>query len=80
MKDLVETLVKSIVSNPQDVEVIADDEEQDTKKIVIKVNKEDMGVIIGKEGKTIKAIRTLANIKAMKNGERVWIEVNEPLD
>ena len=43
----------------------------------IEVNKEDMGLLIGKEGKTIRSIRSLVRAKAIKDGVRVKVEIVE---
>lgn len=74
MKALVEYIVKCIVEKKEDVEVKAIEGD---KSIVleIKVAQEDMGKVIGKEGRTIKAIRTLLGVAATKIGKKVMVEL-----
>ena len=74
MKDLVEYIVKSIVDKPEDVTVI---EELDEEKTVLKlrVSPEDMGKVIGKQGKVARAIRTLLKVLSIKEGKRVILEI-----
>lgn len=76
MKDILATIVKALVDNPDDVNV----EENDDNGFVtlsISVNKDDMGKIIGKEGKVIRSIRNVMKIPAMKQGKKVQISLAE---
>ena len=59
MRQLVETIAKALVDDPSQVQA-SEEMEEDTTVIKLTVAKEDMGRIIGKEGRTAKAIRTLA--------------------
>ncbi|HHW41439.1 MAG TPA: KH domain-containing protein [Syntrophomonadaceae bacterium] len=74
MKELIELIAKSLVDKPEDVEVA---EFQDEKGVVVelKVAPEDMGKVIGKQGKIARAIRTLAKAKAAKTGTKVLVEI-----
>lgn len=74
MKQLLEYIVPNIVNHPEDV-VINETEENGVINLSIKVNPEDMGRIIGKSGKVIKAIRQIGRIIAIKKGVRVNIDV-----
>ncbi|HOK09693.1 MAG TPA: KH domain-containing protein [Candidatus Hydrogenedens sp.] len=76
MKELVEFIVKKLVKNPEEV-TISSIESEDKIILQLKVNKEDMGRVIGRNGKTIKAIRTLLNIASIKLLKRVNLEVLE---
>jgi len=76
VKDLVEFIVKKLVKKPEDV-AVSSIESEDQIVLQLKVEKEDMGRIIGKNGKTIKAIRTLLNIASAKLGKKVNLEVLE---
>lgn len=78
MQEYILFLVKQIVSNPESVMVEEVKEDDNSFTYIINVSKEDMGIIIGKEGRTIKSIRTLAKVKAVKDGVRVNITLNEP--
>lgn len=72
MKEFIEFLVTSLVKNPQSV-VIEENQEGSNYRYTIAVNPADMGLIIGKEGRTINSIRLLAKAKAVKEG--VWVDI-----
>jgi len=76
VKDLVEFIVKKLVKKPEEVSVSSIESEEQIV-LQLKVEKEDMGRIIGKNGKTIKAIRTIVNIASAKFGKKVNLEVLE---
>ena len=76
-KDFVEYVVKQIVDNPDAVIVERVVDEMGVL-ITLKVDKEDMGKIIGKGGQTAKAIRVLLRIIGSKNNARVNLKVVEP--
>ncbi len=76
MKDLVQYLAKSLVSNPDAVE-ITETISDGTSVFGLKVAKEDLGRIIGKQGRTAKAIRTLLNAAATIDNRRVALEIFE---
>lgn len=73
----VEDVVKAIVDNPSDVKT---ERTIDERGVLIKlyVNPEDMGKIIGKDGKTAKAIRTLLRVFGAKNNARLNLKIVEP--
>ena len=75
MKELVEFIVKSLVDNPEKL-VITTEEEGEVLKIFIKADENDIGKIIGKQGKIAKAIRTIVRSAAIKLGKKVIIEIN----
>ena len=75
MKELVEFIVKSLVDNPEKL-VITTEEEGEVLKMFIKADENDIGKIIGKQGKIAKAIRTIVRSSAMKLGKKVIIEIN----
>ena len=74
MKDLIEFLAKNIVSEVSKVRV---DESTGEGGQVIKLSvaQEDMGKIIGKSGRVIKALRSLLKIKAIKEDKRVYLDL-----
>ena len=74
MKQLLEYIIPNIVNHPEDV-VISQDSAAGVENLSIKVNPEDMGRVIGKAGKVIKAIRQIGRIIAIKRGLRVNIDV-----
>ncbi len=72
-----ETIVKALVDNPSDVKVDRKVDEMGVL-ITLDVNPADMGKIIGRQGNTAKAIRTLLRVVGMKNNARVNLKINEP--
>jgi uncharacterized protein len=76
MKDLVQYLAKSLVSHPDSVE-IQETVDHDTSVFEVKVAKEDLGRIIGKQGHTVKSIRTLLNAAAAISNRKVVLEIVE---
>lgn len=74
MGELVEILAKSLVDKPDEVQV---NEIEGTQSIIIelKVAPEDMGKIIGKQGRIAKAIRTIVKAAAIKDNKRVVVEI-----
>lgn len=75
-KELVEYIVKRLVTQPDSVGIDAS-EEDGGSKILIRVAHEDVGRVIGKRGATINAIRLLAKAAAVKAGERVDVDIVE---
>ena len=76
MKDLVQYLAKALVSHPEAVEV--KETQGDTASILeLKVAKEDLGRIIGKQGRTAKSIRTILNAAASRTNRKVVLEIIE---
>lgn len=76
MKELVETIAKSLVDDPLQVQA-AEEMEEDTLIIKLTVAKEDMGRIIGKEGRTAKAIRTILNAVSTKDNKKAILKIVE---
>lgn len=76
MKELVQFLAKSLVNNPDAVE-ITESENDGAAVIELKVAKEDLGRIIGRQGRTAKSIRTLLNAAASRDNRRVVLEIVE---
>jgi predicted RNA-binding protein YlqC (UPF0109 family) len=74
MKELIETIAKALVDQPDEVSIR---EEEDERSIVYKlsVHPDDMGKIIGKQGRVAKALRTVVNAVATKASKRVFIEI-----
>ncbi len=77
MKEIVIEIVKKLVDNPDEVEAKEIEGEQ-TTIIEISTNKADIGKVIGKKGRTIKALRTIVNAAAVRNDKRVTVEIVEP--
>ena len=76
-REFVEFVVKQIVENPEDVIVERMVDEMGVL-LTLRVNREDMGKIIGKSGQTAKAIRILLRIIGSKNNARVNLKIVEP--
>lgn len=76
-KDFLEYVVKSLVDHPEDVKI---DRKVDEMGVLLslKVNSEDMGQVVGREGSTARAIRTLVRIIGLKNHARVNLKIEEP--
>lgn len=70
-------VVKALVDNPQDVKITRTVDEMGVL-MSLDVNPADMGKIIGRDGNTAKAIRTLLRVVGMKNNARVNLKINEP--
>jgi predicted RNA-binding protein YlqC (UPF0109 family) len=76
-KAFLEYIVKSLVDFPNDVVIDRTVDEMGVL-ITMTVNGADMGKIIGRQGNTAKAIRTLLRVIGMKNNARVNLKINEP--
>jgi uncharacterized protein len=76
MKELVEIIAKALVDDPSMVNS-TEEMENDTTVIKLTVAKEDMGRIIGKEGRTAKAIRTLLNAVSTKSNKKAILKIVE---
>jgi len=74
MKELVIHIVEKLVDNPEKVKV---KEVKGEQNVILELStaKEDIGKVIGKQGRTIKALRTLLNAASVKSGHRVALEV-----
>ena len=79
MKEFVEFIIKQFVSNPEAV-TVNESMEADTHIYTVKVADEDMGVVIGREGKTINSIRNLAKAKAIKENIMIRVFLEESLN
>jgi predicted RNA-binding protein YlqC (UPF0109 family) len=76
MKELVQYLAKSLVSNPDAVEV-KETQGETASVLELKVAKEDLGRIIVKQGRTAKSIRTILNAAASRANRKVVLEIVE---
>lgn len=72
MKETLEYIISSIVDDPKQV-AIKEEDIEGTRQFTITVAQEDIGKVIGKEGKIIRAIRNVMKIPATKQGIRVQI-------
>ena len=76
MKELVKYIAKALVDNPDQVDVHEIEGEQ-TSVLELKVAKEDLGKIIGKQGRTARAIRTILSAASTKIKKRSVLEILE---
>ena len=76
LKDLVEYMAKSLVDEPDQVEVNEVDGEQ-TTVVELKVAKNDLGKVIGKQGRTARSMRTILNAASTKLNKRSVLEIIE---
>ncbi|MBW1671100.1 MAG: KH domain-containing protein [Deltaproteobacteria bacterium] len=76
MKDLIEYIAKALVDNPEAVRVNEVEGEQ-TSVIELKVSKEDLGKVIGRQGRTARAMRTILNAASTKLRKRSVLEILE---
>ena len=76
-QEFLEFLIKSIVDHPEDVKI---DRKVDEMGVLLslKVHPQDMGQVIGRQGSTAKAIRSLLRIVGVKNNARVNLKIEEP--
>lgn len=76
MKKILEYIVSSIVENTESIN-IEESEEEGTIIFTIQVDPNELGKVIGKEGKVIRAIRNIMKIAAMKENKRIHITIAE---
>lgn len=76
MKELITCIAKRLVDNPEKVEVQQIDGEK-TTVIELRVDHSDLGKVIGKQGKTARAMRTLLNAVSTKMGKKAVLEILE---
>lgn len=76
MKELVEILVKALVDHPESVNI---QKSENTGSILleIRVAQEDIGKVIGRQGKVIKALRSVVRACGVRDGKRIMVELAE---
>lgn len=74
MKELVQYLAQSIVNQPDAVEV-TETQDDGASVVELKVAKEDLGRVIGKQGRTAKSLRTILNAAAARTNRKVVLEI-----
>ena len=72
---LVESVARPLTDSPDDLETPASDAEDGSTLVEMRVNEEDAGKVIGRQGRVIKAIRTLARAAASRTGAHVEVEL-----
>lgn len=76
IKTMIRKISEMLVDKPDKI-VIEDERRDDTQIIVLSVDKNDVGKIIGRNGQTAKALRALVNAAATRLGEKVLLEIRE---
>ncbi|RFU71381.1 KH domain-containing protein [Peribacillus saganii] len=76
MKELIEAIVTPLVEYPDEVQVTSKDED-DRITYYLAVNKEDMGKVIGKQGRVAKAIRTVVYAAGASQHKKIYLEISE---
>lgn len=77
MKELIEYVARSLVDDPTQVEVYQR-KKGDSAEISLQVAKEDMGRVIGRNGRVANAIRILLQVAATRDGKRAFLRISEP--
>jgi predicted RNA-binding protein YlqC (UPF0109 family) len=77
MKDLIEYIAKSLVDHPEEVEV-RESGNGSHIRLELKVHADDMGRVIGRNGRVANAVRTLLRVAAEREGKQVTLDVLEP--
>ncbi len=77
MKELIEFIAKALVDNPDAITVTEEVDVGGTVLVKLAAAQEDMGRIIGKQGRTAKAMRTLLNAKATRENKRAVLQILE---
>ena len=77
MKELLETVAKGLVETPDAVEVIVDEPNEEGVTVYhLHVGPEDMGRVIGKQGRIAKAIRTVMRAAAIRNDVKIQVDID----
>ena len=77
MRDAIETIVKALVDDSEQVDVREVEQRNGATLIEVRVGPNEVGKIIGKQGKTIRALRSLARIAGAKKNRRYLLEIVE---
>ncbi|HEV7893382.1 MAG TPA: KH domain-containing protein [Pyrinomonadaceae bacterium] len=77
MRDAVELIVRKLVREPESVDVREVERDRSTTVIEIRVAQEDVGKIIGRQGRTVKALRSLLHAAGQKHNRRYLLEIVE---
>ena len=75
MKEFIEFISKHLVDTPEDVVVEQAENDEKTIELTLKVGPEDVGKVIGKQGKTAQSMRTLLTAIAAKDGKRAILKI-----
>ena len=76
LKDLLQSVAENLVTKPDAVEV-TESEDENASVLELRVDKDDLGRIIGKQGRTAKSLRTILNAAASRSNRKVTVEIVE---
>jgi len=76
-QEFLDHIIKALVSHPEDVKITRNVDEMGVL-LSLKLNAEDMGQVIGRQGSTARAIRSLLRIVGLRNNARVNLKIEEP--
>lgn len=77
MKDLLVSIVKGLVEKPEEISVTVDEKNEEGVIVYhLHVSEEDMGRVIGRQGRIAKAIRTVMRAAASRNDEKIQVEID----
>ena len=76
-EDVLDFIAKNLVDHPDDVDITTTEEEDGTIVLELRVHPDDMGKVIGKRGRTAKAIRTMVKAAATREGVNASVEIIE---
>ena len=77
MENLVRYIVENLVDNKESIEIKTEDESEKVAIITILVNKDDVGKVIGRDGKIASSIRTIVKSASAKLGKRFIVKIGE---
>ena len=77
MKDAIELIVKSLVAEPESVDVREIERDRSTVIIEVRVAQPDVGKVIGRQGRTVRALRTVLHAASVKHNRRFILEIVE---
>ena len=76
MEALLKAIASGLVEKPEEIEVTAEEQENGTTVYHLHVAEDDMGRVIGKQGRIAKAIRVVMRAAAVRKGEKVMVEID----
>ena len=77
LKDLLQSVAENLVTKPDAVEVTESEGDENASVLELRVDKDDLGRIIGKQGRTAKSLRTILNAAASRSNRKVTVEIVE---
>lgn len=75
--DVLEFIARNLVDHPDEIEITETEDDEGQVVLELKVHPEDMGKVIGKRGRTAKAIRTMVKAASTRDGQQATVEIVE---